>query len=92
MKKYFSFLLILIFLLPLTLAHLDGGQDIQIDNFVSDLGYSIEEPKMGDELYLLFSLNEDGVEIPITHAWVRIAKEDEIFFIGDLYAEDHLPE
>lgn len=92
-KKQTFYLLILVFLLlpashELVLAHGTGGTyEESIDGYYIDNGFTPEEPTVGSLARFDFSVtNEsDPEEDSYTDVWVRITKQGELVFSGDIH-------
>jgi hypothetical protein len=83
-----AFLLLLgLLLLPAVAAHLAGGVDATVDGVRFDLGWDPDPILAGESLTLsVAATGADGV--PADALWIRIAKQDDIFFAGDLVPVD----
>lgn len=70
-------------------AHLDGGEDKVIGNYLIDFGFSSEQPRIGENIIFTFNLldNETKEIIDFTSVWVRISSSDGIIFAGTLHQE-----
>ncbi|PIN73567.1 hypothetical protein COV20_05075 [Candidatus Woesearchaeota archaeon CG10_big_fil_rev_8_21_14_0_10_45_16] len=84
--RFFIFFFFLLLLLPFSLAHLDGGVDIETDLYTIDFGYSPEQPLLGSPVSLSFSLLDKGSQefVNLNTVWVRIADADTVYFAGNI--------
>lgn len=82
-------ILISLLLISSAFAHLDGGEDRIINDYLIDFGFSPENPVINDEVTLAFNLiNNTTKEIiePIS-VWIRISSPQEVMFAGTLHPE-----
>ena len=87
-KLIFLFFLIIIFS-PYSFAHLDAGEEKVIDDYLIDLGYAPESPKVTDKVTLAFNLinNTTKEVIEPTSVWIRISSPKEVVFAGTFHPE-----
>ena len=84
-KNYFLFLILLSIFI--SSAHLEAGEDKVVNGYLIDFGY--EPEKIEDKATLVFNLVDDATKVSIeyTSLWMRISKEDKIFFAGTFAPE-----
>lgn len=90
MRKLISFITAIFFFFPpIANAHLEGGEDKVVGDYLIDFGYEPETIEAGQGTSLLFNLaNADGQEaVDFSHIWLRITSDDEIVFSGRLLGE-----
>lgn len=75
-----------VLLIPFSFAHMDGGQDVVVDGYEIDFGYSPLVPISDASSTLSFNLLDPDSNEPIEYDTlrVRITKESEIHFAGSL--------
>ena len=71
-------------------AHLDGGADQDVGQYLVDFGWDPESPRAGETTTLAFNLidNEKAEPVDYDNVWVRIATGDEVAFAGVLRPEN----
>jgi hypothetical protein len=74
---------------PLSLAHLDAGEDKSVNGYIVDFGYAPAQPKYSDAVTMSFNLvNETTQEVVSPgRVWIRISDSKEIVFSGTFYPE-----
>ena len=89
-KNKLLVLVFIILLFPIIHAHLDAGHDEVINGYLSDFGYSPENPSVSETTFLSFNLVNDSTKevINITSVWLRISSSSEIVFSGELNAKN----
>lgn len=70
--------LFLLFFVPFASAHLDAGDDVQVEDYTLDMGYSPSAPIAGEKVTLSFVLEDEDVIRP-DHVWLRISNEKTLF-------------
>jgi hypothetical protein len=82
--KYF--LLFLIFLLPISIAHLEAGEDKVVGDYIIDFGYQPKDLTAEEAVVLAFTLQDkDTNEIVVPkNVWIRIAEGEKVIFTGIL--------
>ena len=87
MKK----LLILLLILPLAFAHLEGGEDRVKDNYIIDFGYE-PIPKAEEKVTLAFNLLNASTDeiIPFTDVWLRISSKEVVLSTNIIQQADHV--
>jgi len=80
-----SFILIILNLFIVN-AHLEGGQDKEIDGYVVDLGWDPEFPKLNEKVAISINIANatDFDIVDPTSVWVRISSERDVVFAGTL--------
>jgi len=86
----FASVILLIYLLPFTSAHLDAGEDRVVEEYLIDFGYSPEIPTTAERTFFSFNLlNKTSNEIIyLTDALITISDSKGIIFAGKLYPEE----
>ncbi|HLD18435.1 MAG TPA: hypothetical protein VJB90_00285 [Candidatus Nanoarchaeia archaeon] len=80
---------ILLFLMPLSLAHLEGGQDVAVNGFIVDFGYDPANPQPGKLTVLAFNLVNEatGETIEPQSVWIRISEGEKVVFAGTFFPQ-----
>jgi len=65
-------------------AHLDAGEDVTVNGYMIDFGYTPEKPLMNDKTILLFNLlnSTTNESLDPDHVWVRISDKNDVVFSG----------
>ena len=81
------FFSLFILLLPLSVAHLEGGDDKIVGAYLIDLGYEPAVPNVTDRVNFVISLLDTTSREAIRpdHVWFRIASTEEVVFAGTFY-------
>ena len=77
-------------LIPLcSFAHLEAGEDKEIDGYLIDMGHDPEHISAGEPFTLMLSISNATTEEQLSprKVWVRIMKEGEVVFAGTFAPE-----
>ncbi|MFH2020165.1 MAG: hypothetical protein ABIJ34_02060 [archaeon] len=89
MKFQYLFFFVLIICEAAT-GHLDNGQDIVVNGYKIDFGYSPIVPTTKENTLLAFNIinltTDEAIEP--TSVWIRIAQDDKILFAGNLHPKN----
>ena len=72
------------------LAHLDGGEDKQVGEYLVDFGYSPEVLSDQEKALLSFNLVNPETEeaVDFSHLWLRVSAGDAVVFAGTFYPDE----
>ncbi len=91
MKKLNLFILFVLILisLPVVYAHLDGGTDKAVGDYLIDFGFSPKNPRTTDHVTLAFNLLNRTTKKVIEPAsvWIRISSSENVVFAGTFHPE-----
>lgn len=90
MEKIVFFVIIGTLVLPLTAAHLEGGQDKQIGEYIIDVGYEPALIKERQKANIVIALVNASTNESINpeKVWVRISDEKNVLFAGTVAQEN----
>jgi len=83
-------IILALLLLPAVFAHLDAGEDSTVNGYLLDFGYAPAQPRSLDSTILNFNVVDPATEVPsnVTSLFIRISKEDRVYFSGTLFPDD----
>lgn len=87
----FCALLLVLGMMPVAAqAHLAGGEDKDVGEYMIDFGYDPEVPHVGDGATLAFDLHKAGTmdEVAFTSVWVRISDDAQILTATHIPQDD----
>jgi hypothetical protein len=87
--KWTIFCLLIICMLSVG-AHLDAGEDVVVDGYLLDFGYTPSKLVEGEKVILAFNLVDPETEDVLDYEslWVRISNE-EVVFSGTFHVEEN---
>ena len=84
-----KYVLLMLLLIPIASAHLEGGADKVVGDYLVDFGYSPGTPIAGDKMLIAINLVNNSEQTVITpeSVWVRISNGNDVIFAGRFHPE-----